>query len=163
MSIALARDETHRARERAVLQVLGRIPDPEIPVLTLADLGIVRAVRHDAQGRLRVSITPTYTGCPATQAIREAVRAELDAQGWPDALLEEVLAPPWSSEWISAEGHRKLLEFGIAPPVASAQPIVCPRCASSDTRCVSQFGSTPCKAHYQCRACSEPFDHFKCL
>ena len=151
------------ARERAVWQVLGEIPDPEIPVLTLSDLGIVRAVRHDAAGRLHVAITPTYSGCPATEAIRDSVRAALDAHGFEDAQIEQVLTPAWSSEWLSAAGRRKLLAFGIAPPVATRAPVACPRCGSRATRCVSEFGSTPCKAHYQCGACREPFDHFKCL
>lgn len=150
-------------RERAVWEVLGQIPDPEIPVLTLLDLGIVRSVRHDADGRLHVAITPTYSGCPATEVIRQAVRAALDAHGWAGARLEQVLSPPWSSEWLSAEGRRKLLAFGIAPPGSAQAPVACPRCGSRDTRRVSEFGSTPCKAHYQCAACREPFDHFKCL
>ncbi|MBV8784972.1 MAG: phenylacetate-CoA oxygenase subunit PaaJ [Gammaproteobacteria bacterium] len=151
------------ARERAVWQLLGELPDPEIPVLTLGDLGIVRTVCHDAAGRLHVAITPTYSGCPATEVIRHTVRAALDRHGWTDAELEQVLAPPWSHEWLSAAGRRKLLAYGIAPPAAAHAAVACPRCGSRDTRCVSDFGSTPCKAHYQCAACREPFDHFKCL
>jgi len=146
-----------------VWRILGEIPDPEIPVLTLLDLGVVRAVRHDAAGRLQVTLTPTYSGCPATEAIHNAVRAALDAHGWTDARLEQVLSPPWSSAWISAAGHRKLRAYGIAPPVSRAGPVACPRCASLATRCLSEFGSTPCKAHYRCTSCGEPFDHFKCL
>ncbi len=95
--------------------------------------------------------------------IRHSVRAALDAHGWADAQLEQVLSPPWSSEWLSAEGRRKLLAFGIAPPGRAQAPVACPRCGSRDTRRVSEFGSTPCKAHYRCAACREPFDHFKCF
>jgi ring-1,2-phenylacetyl-CoA epoxidase subunit PaaD len=155
-----------------VWALLGRVPDPEIPVLSIVDLGIVRDVRVGADGRLRVAITPTYSGCPATAVIRTMVRSALDAGGLGDAILEEVLSPPWTSDWLTPAGREKLRAFGIAPPeesVRSARQLMgspavsCPRCASRDTRCVSEFGSTPCKAHYCCRACGEPFDYFKCL
>ncbi len=155
-----------------VWSLLAKLPDPEIPVLSIVDLGIVRHVRFDADGRLHVAITPTYSACPATEMIRRAVRRALDAAGHADAVLEEVLAPAWSSDWLTSEGRRKLKAFGIAPPeqaVASprelwgAAVVSCPRCASRATQRVSEFGSTPCKAHYRCRACGEPFDYFKCL
>jgi ring-1,2-phenylacetyl-CoA epoxidase subunit PaaD len=160
------------AREQRVWALLAEVPDPEIPVLSIVDLGIVRHVRHLADGRLQVGLTPTYSGCPATDMIRSAVRAALDGAGFGDALLEEVLSPPWSSEWLTAEARRKLVAFGIAPPekeVASpralwhAPAVACPRCGSRATERLSEFGSTPCKAHYRCRACAEPFDYFKCL
>jgi ring-1,2-phenylacetyl-CoA epoxidase subunit PaaD len=159
-------------RERRIWELLGEVPDPEIPVLSIVDLGIVRHVRGDAAGRMTVGLTPTYSGCPATEAIRAATRAALDAQGYADVLLEEVLAPPWTSAWLSARGRAKLRAFGIAPPqeaVASphqlwrSTPVSCPRCGSRDSERLSEFGSTPCKAHYRCTTCREPFDYFKCI
>jgi len=156
--------------ERTLWQLLARIPDPEIPVLSIVDLGIVRYVQRAADGALHVGITPTYTGCPATAAIRAAARAALDAAGFSEARLEEVLSPPWTSDWISPEGRAKLEAFGIAPPLAGAAaqsgapgPVRCPRCGSLATERISEFGSTPCKAHYVCSTCREPFDHFKCI
>jgi ring-1,2-phenylacetyl-CoA epoxidase subunit PaaD len=159
-------------REREVWELLAQVPDPEIPVLSIVDLGIVRHVRQGADGGLRVGITPTYSGCPATAVIRSSVRAALDAHGHRNAVLEEVLSPPWTSDWLTPAGRRKLADFGIAPPeeaVASpkqlwrATLVTCPRCGSRATERVSEFGSTPCKAHYQCSACREPFDYFKCF
>jgi ring-1,2-phenylacetyl-CoA epoxidase subunit PaaD len=159
-------------REKAIRSLLADIPDPEIPILSIVDLGIVRHVRRDADGRWRIGLTPTYSGCPATEAIRVAVCAALDAAGLTDVVLEEVLSPPWTSAWLTSEARRKLKSFGIAPPeetVSSARrlwdtPLVpCPRCDSQDSERVSEFGSTPCKAHYRCRVCGEPFDYFKCL
>jgi ring-1,2-phenylacetyl-CoA epoxidase subunit PaaD len=159
-------------REIEVRKLLARVPDPEIPVLSIVDLGIVREVHEEADGRMRVAITPTYTGCPATEVIRTLVRAALDAGGYADAILDEVLSPPWTSDWLSPAGREKLRAFGIAPPAARAasarellgSPAVnCPRCRSRATERVSEFGSTPCKAHYRCSACGEPFDYFKCL
>lgn len=163
-------------RERRVWSVLASVLDPEIPVLSVVDLGIVRHVRWQAAdggpSRLHVGITPTYSGCPATEVIRRAVRAALDASGYTDAVLEDVLTPPWSSDWLTESGRRKLESFGIAPPEKSvatprhllhAPMVTCPRCGSRATERVSEFGSTPCKAHYQCTACLEPFDYFKCL
>jgi len=158
--------------EQRIWALLAAVPDPEIPVLSIVDLGIVRHVRRSANGRLQVGLTPTYSGCPATEAIRSSVRAALDAGGFSDALLEEVLSPPWSSDWLSAQGRRKLTAFGIAPPqepvaqvkrLWQAPSVACPRCASRSTERISEFGSTPCKAHYCCRQCGEPFDYFKCL
>ena len=160
------------SKSRQAWAILRTVPDPEIPVLSIVDLGIVRFVRTDAAGRLQVGITPTYSGCPATEVIRAEVREALAAAGFPDAHLEEVLTPPWTSAWLTPEGRHKLAAFGIAPPQAEvARPrhlwqaplVKCPRCASQDTERVSEFGSTPCKAHYRCRACAEPFDYFKCL
>jgi len=158
-------------RESRVWRVLESVPDPEIPVLSVVDLGIVRHVRWVAS-KLHVGITPTYSGCPATEVIRHSIATALDQEGYVDAIIEEVLSPAWTSDWLSEQGRRKLESFGIAPPdksVASPRhlfrtPIVaCPRCASRATERVSEFGSTPCKAHYRCTACLEPFDYFKCL
>jgi len=163
-----AQPSTH---EQRVWTLLRGVADPEIPVLSIVDLGIVRYVRSAGDGRVHVGITPTYSGCPATEVIRASVRAALDAAGFRDAVLEEVLSPPWTSDWLSAEGRRKLKEFGIAPPETAlstprqlvAPPVTCPRCGSRTTERLSEFGSTPCKAHYRCRECREPFDYFKCL
>jgi ring-1,2-phenylacetyl-CoA epoxidase subunit PaaD len=163
-------------RERDVWRVLESVQDPEIPVLTVVDLGIIRHVRWmdsgDGRSALHVGITPTYSGCPATEVIRSSIRTALDQEGYGGAVLEEVLSPPWTSEWLTAAGRRKLASFGIAPPNRSVSsprhlfhvPLVtCPRCSSGETQRVSEFGSTPCKAHYRCLACLEPFDYFKCL
>lgn len=147
-------------QERRVWQVLATVPDPEIPILSVVDLGIVRFVRWE-EGALHVGLTPTYSGCPATEAIRRSVREALDEAGYREAALEETLTPPWTSEWLSPEAHRKLREYGIAPPARRA--ISCPRCGSHSTSRLSEFGSTPCKAHYRCEECLEPFDHFKCI
>jgi ring-1,2-phenylacetyl-CoA epoxidase subunit PaaD len=166
-----ADSERDRERDIRVWRVLESIPDPEIPVLSIVDLGIVRHVRWGA-ATLHVGITPTYSGCPATEVIRHSIETALDQEGYADAIVEEVLSPAWTSDWLSEQGRRKLELFGIAPPeksVASPRhlfrvPIVaCPRCASRATERVSEFGSTPCKAHYRCTACLEPFDYFKCL
>jgi ring-1,2-phenylacetyl-CoA epoxidase subunit PaaD len=144
--------------EAAVLAVVGSVPDPEIPVVTIADLGIVRGFAAD---RPRVRITPTYSGCPATLAIEQMVRAALDEAGFADVGIETVLFPPWTTDWISAEGAAKLKAYGIAPPDPSATA-ECPQCGSTDTVEISRFGSTPCKAQWRCNACLEPFDRFKC-
>jgi len=161
--------------ERDVWMVLESVADPEIPVLSIVDLGIVRYVRGPAgmdDSRLHVGVTPTYSGCPATEVIRQSVRTALDEAGYPDAVIEQVLSPPWTSEWLTEAGRRKLESFGIAPPVSSvsrpryllhAPLVACPRCASRQTERISEFGSTPCKAHYRCNSCLEPFDYFKCL
>ena len=155
-----------------VWELLARVLDPEIPVLSIVDLGIVRQVSRESDGRLRVAITPTYSGCPATEVIRKLVRSALDAGGYRDAILEEVLSPPWTSDWLTPAGREKLRTFGIAPPEESvvsprqiSRPLAvsCPRCGSRATERVSVFGSTPCKAHYRCSDCAEPFDYFKCL
>jgi ring-1,2-phenylacetyl-CoA epoxidase subunit PaaD len=149
--------------EEQVWGVLRSVVDPEIPVLSVVDLGIVRHVRTEGT-RLCVGITPTYSGCPATEVIRQSIRDALDQAGLGDVSIDTVLSPPWTSEWLSEEGRRKLRAFGIDPP---AQPphrkVRCPRCGSHEAQCVSEFGSTPCKAHYRCGDCLEPFDVFKCI
>ena len=142
--------------EAAILAVLADVPDPEIPVVSVLDLGIVRGVHAD-----RVTITPTYTGCPATLAIEASIRAALDAADYRDVAIETVLSPPWTTDWITPEGRAKLEAYGIAPPSPAATAI-CPQCGSRDTVEVSRFGSTPCKALWRCCACAEPFDRFNC-
>jgi ring-1,2-phenylacetyl-CoA epoxidase subunit PaaD len=161
------------ARARAAAAA---VPDPEIPVVTLDDLGILRDVRGEAE-RIVVTLTPTYTGCPATQVIQQDVRDALAAAGFPGAEVRVTLSPAWTTDWISEDGRRKLREYGIAPPGAAAhagqvsvirflerapaERPACPRCGAPDTERISQHGSTPCKALYRCLACREPFDYFK--
>ena len=147
-------------------ELLEDVKDPEIPVLSLRDLGILRGVHRDGE-RLRIVITPTYSGCPAMRAIEDEVKATLARAGHPAVDVQTRLAPAWTTDWMSAEGREKLRAYGIAPPVAAApdeDPVVaCPHCGSPATRRVSEFGSTACKALYQCQDCREPFDYFKCL
>jgi ring-1,2-phenylacetyl-CoA epoxidase subunit PaaD len=139
-----------------VLEILSRVPDPEIPCVSVVDLGIVREVRDGT-----LVITPTYTGCPATQVIERDIRAALDAAGFRDVAIETELSPPWTTDWISEAGKARLSAYGIAPP-SRQREIACPQCGSTDTEELSRFGSTPCKAQWRCRACQEPFDRFKC-
>jgi ring-1,2-phenylacetyl-CoA epoxidase subunit PaaD len=159
--------EPEVARARAVAAA---VVDPEIPVLTLEDLGVVRGIER-REGRIVVKLTPTYTGCPATLAIQLSVQAALAEAGFSDAKVESVLSPPWSTDDITEEGRRKLTEFGIAPPARGARArtlfaqdtVACPKCGSTATSRISEFGSTACKALWRCDACAEPFDYFKCL
>lgn len=144
------------------------VPDPELPVVTIGDLGVLRDVRVDAAGHVVVEITPTYSGCPAMEAIRDDVLARLGRHGYDDAEVRLVLSPAWTTDWITARGRAALREFGIAPPgpagpVALTLSVRCPRCGSPDTREVSRFGSTACKSLWTCRTCLEPFDHVKAL
>lgn len=167
-----ASNESRTQRTAAVWRVLGDVMDPEIPVLSVVDLGIVRFVRWDVEDRLHVGLTPTYTGCPATEVIQGSVRRALARAGHKHAQVDTVLSPPWTSDWLSREARQKLTAFGIAPPARPVssprrlfgEPVVaCPRCGSNATEKVSEFGSTPCKAHYRCTECLEPFDYFKCF
>ncbi|HWI87811.1 MAG TPA: 1,2-phenylacetyl-CoA epoxidase subunit PaaD [Sphingomicrobium sp.] len=144
--------------EAAVMAVLETVLDPEIPVLTITDLGIVRGFAEDPP---RVRITPTYTGCPATVAIENAIRDALDRNGFRDVHIERVLFPPWTTGWITERGRQRLHAYGIAPPSPSATA-ECPQCGSIDTVEISRFGATPCKAQWRCNACLEPFERFKC-
>jgi ring-1,2-phenylacetyl-CoA epoxidase subunit PaaD len=142
----------------AILAVLDGVPDPEIPAVTIIDLGIVRGVADDPP---RVQVTPTYSGCPATIAIEQSIRAVLDSAGYDWVHIERVLFPPWTTDWITDRGRQRLKAYGIAPPDPAAA-VACPRCGSMETEEVSRFGSTPCKAQWRCTACHEPFDRFKC-
>jgi ring-1,2-phenylacetyl-CoA epoxidase subunit PaaD len=158
---------------------LHEVPDPEIPVISVVDLGIVRDVHWNERGgreELVVTITPTYSGCPATSVIALAIESALRAKGIEDLRLERRISPPWTTDWISAEGRRRLKEYGVAPPPEKAgtvsplsrlgrrtATVECPRCGSANTARVSEFGSTPCKAQYRCQECLEPFDYFKCI
>jgi ring-1,2-phenylacetyl-CoA epoxidase subunit PaaD len=142
----------------AIWDILRQVPDPEIPAVSLVDLGIVRAVTPD-----QVVLTPTYTGCPATLVIETMVRVALDQAGFGHLRIETTLAPPWTTDWITDEGRAKLKAYGIAPPVpAGTRAVECPQCGSNNSEELSRFGSTPCKAQWRCRDCLEPFDLFKC-
>ncbi|MBL8929441.1 MAG: phenylacetate-CoA oxygenase subunit PaaJ [Kineosporiaceae bacterium] len=162
-----------------LLAAAREVPDPEIPVITLGDLGVVRDLRLDQAGTVHVDVTPTYVGCPATAVIAQDVAAAVRAAGAPRVEVHTVLSPAWTTDWISEEGRTKLREYGIAPPGpvvppgparpardgAIPLPVVprCPRCGSADTREVTRFGSTPCKALLTCQSCAEPFDSFKAI
>jgi ring-1,2-phenylacetyl-CoA epoxidase subunit PaaD len=160
---------TRTATEEA-WSIAASVPDPEVPVLTIEDLGVLRAVRVDGAA-VHVDITPTYSGCPAMDTIRDDVVLALTAAGYSPVDVSLVLSPAWTTDWMSDAGKQKLERFGIAPPtgraavgagpISLALSVRCPQCGSLDTREVSRFGSTSCKALYECRACLEPFDHFK--
>jgi ring-1,2-phenylacetyl-CoA epoxidase subunit PaaD len=155
--------------EKEIWGLLEHVSDPEVPVLTIIDLGIVRAVRL-LENHCYITITPTYSGCPAMKVIEEEISKALD--GIFEVTIETTLSPAWTTDWISESGKQKLREYGIAPPenevdksvlFAEQTVVPCPKCNSKNTKMVSQFGSTACKAHYQCNDCLEPFDYFKCL
>jgi ring-1,2-phenylacetyl-CoA epoxidase subunit PaaD len=152
---------------------LASVEDPEIPALSIVDLGLIRFVEPRPDGTLEVGLSPTYVGCPATEVIRRSVEHALGTAGVGAFAVITVLSPAWTSDWITADGRRKLEAYGIVPPEQSAssmhellrkgRPVGCPRCRSTDTECISEFGSTPCKALHRCRACLEPFEYFKCI
>ncbi|MCP3819310.1 phenylacetate-CoA oxygenase subunit PaaJ [Streptomyces sp. A3M-1-3] len=160
---------TTTALEEELARLAGSVPDPELPVLTLAELGVLRGVQVLGPGRVEVELTPTYTGCPAIEAMSADIEQVLHAHGIPDVSVRTVLSPAWSTDDISAEGRRKLADFGIAPPrahaaggpVSVALSVRCPHCGSTDTELLSRFSSTACKALRRCASCREPFDHFK--
>ena len=159
---------------------LSQVPDPEIPVISLTDLGIIRDVAWEGE-TLVVTVTPTYSGCPATAIINLDIETALQSRGIEQVRLKRQLSPPWTTDWLTEEGRQKLRDYGIAPPVdgtaadgrlagrisrlagGSNMTIACPRCGSARTEKISQFGSTPCKASYRCQDCLEPFDYFKCI
>lgn len=147
---------------------LSTVPDPEIPAISLVDLGIIREVRWDGD-TLVIAVTPTYSGCPATTIINLDIENALRARGLDKLRLERRLSPPWTTDWLSQAAREKLRGYGIAPPARAASllgaplEIACPRCGGLQTQKISQFGSTPCKAHYRCQDCLEPFDYFKCI
>jgi ring-1,2-phenylacetyl-CoA epoxidase subunit PaaD len=151
--------DVERARE-----LVSRIRDPEIPVITIADLGVLRDVRAE-NSRVVVTITPTYTGCPALRAMQDEIESVLRGAGYDDVEVRTRLAPAWTTEWIDERARRKLEAYGIAPPkpLHDRGAVTCPQCRSHNTVCVSEFGSTACKALYRCRDCLEPFDYFKCI
>lgn len=161
---------TAAAGRDEILAWLSEVADPEIPVLSITDLGIVRDVEVDAC--VTVALAPTYSGCPATEVIEQSVIAALHDRGVAEVRIRRVLAPAWTTDWISAEGRAKLRDYGIAPPekggskrqlLYGQRRIPCPRCESTNTLAVSEFGSTACKASYKCNDCLEPFEYFKCI
>jgi ring-1,2-phenylacetyl-CoA epoxidase subunit PaaD len=155
-----------RAREAAA-----SVLDPEVPVLTIEDLGVLRDVRIGPEGTIEVLITPTYSGCPAMSMIAVEVETALLKAGIDNAQVRTVLSPAWTTDWMSEEGRRKLEAYGIAPPAAKAgrralfglDRVACPRCGSGETEQIAEFGSTACKALWRCLSCREPFDYFKCI
>jgi ring-1,2-phenylacetyl-CoA epoxidase subunit PaaD len=161
------------ARVATVWEILAAVEDPEIPALSIVDLGLIRYVRATPNGQIDVGLSPTYVGCPATEVIRRSVREALEKGAVGEFEVANVLSPAWSSDWITPEGRRKLHEYGIVPPdrnvsnmrdvLSAGRPVACPRCNSVETETLSEFGSTPCKALHRCRACLEPFEYFKCI
>jgi ring-1,2-phenylacetyl-CoA epoxidase subunit PaaD len=163
--------------EAVIWHLLEDVPDPEVPALTVLDLGVVRSVTLTASGQIQMEVTPTYSGCPATAAINMSIRDRLLQAGYEDVEIKIVLSPAWTSDWISAAGKEKLRAYGIAPPVGTAAgegvgrgvlfgadpDVPCPHCGSAHTQRVSEFGSTACKAQYRCHDCLEPFEYFKCI
>ncbi|HSN60816.1 MAG TPA: 1,2-phenylacetyl-CoA epoxidase subunit PaaD [Ferruginibacter sp.] len=154
--------------EEKIWQILETVCDPEVPVLSILDLGIVREVKVKDIG-IEIIITPTYSGCPAMDAISMDIRLKMIEHGYKNVTITSILSPAWTTDWMSDEGKRKLMEYGIAPPQYRSvtagnkeENIECPQCHSHNTKLLSQFGSTACKALYQCNDCKEPFDYFKC-
>ncbi|MDU8926244.1 1,2-phenylacetyl-CoA epoxidase subunit PaaD [Alisedimentitalea sp. MJ-SS2] len=145
-----------------VWEWLSALPDPEIPVISLVELGIVRGVDWDGDACV-VTVTPTYSGCPATSMIERDIEAELNARGIEKVVLRRALAPAWTTDWMTDEARAKLEAYGIAPPQAAGGPKRCPQCQSENLERISQFGSTPCKAQWRCKDCLEPFEYFKCI
>ena len=157
--------------QRLAFDAASAVVDPEIPAVTVYELGILRSVEIDEQGRAVAKLTPTYSGCPAVLAIELAVETALMEAGF-DAVIERVISPAWTTDWITPEGREKLRAYGIAPPAEGysskmalfgVESVACPQCGSDATERVSEFGSTACKALYRCKTCSEPFDYFKCI
>lgn len=169
--------QTYSGTEVSAEDVVGEILDPEMPMVTLADLGIIRDVHTDTHaGAVTVTITPTYSGCPAMGTIRDDITAALRRHGFDSVDVRTRLQPAWSTDWITDDGRRKLAEAGYSPPGPAPQPtsgpipltltarpraVCCPECGSDRARLISEFGATLCKAHYRCDACDEPFDHVK--
>lgn len=155
--------------EKRIWEILAEVYDPEIPVLTVIDLGIVREVNTD-NNPVEITITPTYSGCPAMDVISMNIRMALIQNGFKDVKISQQLSPAWTTDWMSEIGKQKLSSYGIAPPAARTFDknyleklvVQCPLCHSANTRLISEFGSTSCKALYQCNDCREPFDYFKC-
>ena len=158
-------------QEARAWKAAASVLDPEVPAVTVAELGILRSVKIDDQGRAVAKVSPTYTGCPAVVAIELGIEIALREAGF-EPLIERSITPAWTTDWVTEEGREKLRAYGIAPPVVGSASkralfgevqVSCPRCAATDTKKLSEFGSTACKAQYRCNACHEPFDYFKCI
>jgi ring-1,2-phenylacetyl-CoA epoxidase subunit PaaD len=166
MVVAMLSDADLRRR---AWDAAAQVVDPEIPVLTIADLGVLRDVAV-SDGHVEVAITPTYSGCPAMNMIALEIELALEREGIRGSKIRTVLSPAWTTDWMSDDGRRKLREYGIAPPQAGsgrralfgAQQVACPQCGSENTEVLSEFGSTSCKSLWRCKSCREPFDYFKC-
>lgn len=166
--MVIAKFDDAELRQRA-WEVAAGVVDPELPVLTIADLGVLREVAIN-EGRAEVTITPTYSGCPAMNMITLEIELALEREGFRDSKVRTVLSPAWTTDWMSEAGRRKLREYGIAPPQVSSsrralfgvEQVACPQCGSMNTEVLSEFGSTSCKALWRCKDCREPFDYFKC-
>lgn len=161
-------NQVHIIRKR-IAGLLHDVSDPEIPGISIVDLGMVIAIRPE-NGHWQIDLAPTYSGCPAIDVIPFLVKSILNEAGFKDAHIEMEISPPWSTDWISDEGNQKLLDYGIAPPNGKAsdqeyegKPRNCPQCGSIDTALISNYGATPCKASYKCLVCLEPFEYFKCF
>ena len=159
--------------EVQIWELMHQIPDPEIPVIDIVELGVIRAVKLNNISSVEITITPTYSGCPAMKQMEDDIRKQLNEAGFSEIKINTVYNPPWTTDWITQEAKVKLNNYGIAPPEHSSidkgvllgrdRIVKCPRCSSTSTQLVSQFGSTACKALYKCSDCLEPFDYFKCL
>jgi len=165
--------EASTLNKESILQLLDTVTDPEVPVLSIIDLGIVRDVEIDSSNKIKITITPTYTGCPAMDVISMNIRMILLQNGFKNIEIKNVLSPAWTTDWMSEAGKQKLKAYGIAPPNSKQivctvdafqedEAIQCPHCNSFNTQLISRFGSTACKALYKCNDCFEPFDYFKC-
>lgn len=161
----------NRVDQKIIWQALAQIPDPEIPAVTLADMGILRALEQEPDGTVSVHIAPTFSGCPALEAIRQEIAARLRELGINQVEVRTVLSPPWTTDWISEEGRRKLKSVGLAPPpkhggdftLLVLEPVVCPYCDSENTSIRNQWGPTPCRMIFYCNNCQQPFEQFKPL
>ncbi len=158
---------TNKTETAQLFELLSSVVDPEIPVLTLQDLGVLRDISV-VDGEVKVTITPTYAGCPAMETMRADIESTLAAAGYEYVTVQQNLSPAWSTDWMSESGRKKLHAYGIAPPASAAcgqssGQIECPQCNSAEVKLISEFGSTACKALYQCQNCREPFDYFKCI
>jgi ring-1,2-phenylacetyl-CoA epoxidase subunit PaaD len=159
----------HAETRQRAWDAVASVADPEIPVLTIADLGVLRDVAI-SDGRVEVTITPTYSGCPAMNMIALEIELALERAGFRGSKVRTILSPAWTTDWMSEDGRRKLRDYGIAPPLGptsrralfGVEQVICPQCGSTDTELLSEFGSTSCKALWRCRSCREPFDYFKC-
>ncbi len=159
--------------EENIWEILHQIPDPEIPVIDIVELGVIRGVKINNNNSIEITITPTYSGCPAMKQMEDDIRKKLSDSGFSEIKINTVYNPPWTTDWITEEAKIKLNNYGIAPPEHSSidkaillgkeRKVKCPRCNSISTKLISQFGSTACKALYKCNECLEPFDYFKCI
>lgn len=164
---------SHLKTKEYVFALLSEIPDPEIPVINIVELGVIRNINTINKHTIEITITPTYSGCPAMKQIEDDIIKKMKDHGFEDVSIITVFSPPWTTDWISPEAKNKLRSYGIAPPEHTTQDkswltgvpktVACPRCQSTHTKLISQFGSTACKALYQCQNCLEPFDYFKCI